>query len=68
MDLIYSISCFRMPSTNPTVGGDAEDVTKGGDVSSTSTRTNVDDVETIMSQMHDLSFMLEGNLSIPQKR
>lgn len=58
----------RMPSTNPTVGGGAEDVTKGGDVSSTSTRTNVDDVETIMSQMHDLSFMLEGNLSIPQKR
>lgn len=58
----------RMPNTNPTVEGDAEDITKGGDVSSARTRSNVDDVETIMSQMHDLSFMLDSNLSIPQKR
>uniref|UniRef100_A0A7N0TB56 DUF7815 domain-containing protein n=1 Tax=Kalanchoe fedtschenkoi TaxID=63787 RepID=A0A7N0TB56_KALFE len=28
--------------------------------------TNMNDVETIMSQMHDLSFMLESNLSIPE--
>ena len=26
-----------------------------------------DGVEMLMSQMHDLSFMLENNLSIPQK-
>jgi len=26
-----------------------------------------DDVEMLMSQMHDLSFMLENNLSIPPK-
>lgn len=27
----------------------------------------IDDVEMLMSQMHDLSFMLESNLSIPSK-
>lgn len=57
----------RMPVASSKVAGDAEDVTKGGDVSSARTTPNVDDVEILMSQMKDLSFMLESNLSIPQK-
>lgn len=56
-----------MPVASSKVAGDAEDVTKGGDVSSARTTPNVDDVEILMSQMKDLSFMLESNLSIPQK-
>jgi hypothetical protein len=56
-----------MPVANSKVAGDAEDVTKGGDVSSSRTTPNADDAEKIMSQMKDLSFMLESNLSIPQK-
>jgi hypothetical protein len=56
-----------MPVANSEVAGDAEDVTKGGDVSGTRTTQNADDVERLMSQMKDLSFMLESNLSIPHK-
>ncbi|KAJ7948130.1 putative Dentin sialophosphoprotein [Quillaja saponaria] len=46
--------------------GKAEDV-KGGDVSGTKSGSNADDVEMLMSQMHDISFMLESNLSVPPK-
>lgn len=67
LDLICSVACFRMLVANSRVAGDAEDVTKGGDVSSARTTPNADDVEKIMSQMNDLSFMLESNLSIPRK-
>jgi hypothetical protein len=67
LDLICSVACFRMPVANSEVAGDAEDVTKGGDVSGTRTTQNADDVERLMSQMKDLSFMLESNLSIPHK-
>ncbi|KAM5580589.1 hypothetical protein ABKV19_010039 [Rosa sericea] len=46
-----------------------EDVAKdGGDIFSAKTGSKSEDVEKIMSQMHDLSFMLESNLSIPLKR
>ncbi|XP_062009425.1 uncharacterized protein LOC133726002 [Rosa rugosa] len=46
-----------------------EDVAKdGGDIFSAKTVSKSEDVEKIMSQMHDLSFMLEGNLSLPPKR
>lgn len=43
------------------------DTTSGnsGDVSTTA--GSIDGVEMLMSQMHDLSFMLENNLSIPPK-
>lgn len=68
MDLIYYVACFRMANTSSRIGGDAEDVTKGDDFSGTRTRTNSSDVESIMSQMKDLSFMLESNLSIPRRR
>ncbi|KAI9072988.1 hypothetical protein K1719_045021 [Acacia pycnantha] len=42
-------------------GGDS------GDVSSAKLGSNVDDVEMLLSQMHDLSFMLESGLSVPPK-
>lgn len=38
-----------------------------GDVSSANLGSNVDDVEMLLSQMHDLSFMLESELSFPPK-
>ncbi|KAK4286281.1 hypothetical protein QN277_002860 [Acacia crassicarpa] len=38
-----------------------------GDVSSAKVGSNVDDVEMLLSQMHDLSFMLESELSVPPK-
>ncbi|KAF7823156.1 mucin-21-like isoform X1 [Senna tora] len=38
-----------------------------GDASSSKLGSNVDDVEMLLSQMHDLSFMLESKLSVPQK-
>lgn len=57
-----------MAETSSKAGGDDEDVTKGDDVSSAKTWSNSSDVESIMSQMKDLSFMLESNLSIPLKR
>lgn len=58
-----SVACFRIPGN----GENAGEATKGGDVSSATTRSSTNDVETIMSQMHDLSFMLANNLSIPPK-
>ncbi|KAG6722238.1 uncharacterized protein LOC122303788 [Carya illinoinensis] len=61
-------SSDRMAETSSKAGGDDEDVTKGDDVSSAKTWSNSSDVESIMSQMKDLSFMLESNLSIPLKR
>ncbi|XP_034892400.1 uncharacterized protein [Populus alba] len=42
--------------------GNTEDLKKGEN-----TRSKADEVEMLMSQMHDLSFMLESNLSVPQK-
>lgn len=38
-----------------------------GDVSSAKLGSNVEDVEMLLSQMHDLSFMLESELSVPPK-
>ncbi|CAK7349002.1 unnamed protein product [Dovyalis caffra] len=51
----------RIDSVNQD-GESAEEVKKGEN-----TRSKDDDVEMLMSQMHDLSFMLESNLSVPQK-
>ena len=51
------------------VGTKDEDAAKDEvDVFSAKAGSKSDDVEKIMSQMHDLSFMLESNLSIPPKR
>ncbi|XP_048435120.1 uncharacterized protein LOC103968015 isoform X2 [Pyrus x bretschneideri] len=49
-------------------GKKSEDVVEGGDVSIVRAGSKSDDVERIMSQMHDLSFMLESTLSIPPKQ
>ncbi|ONI18407.1 hypothetical protein PRUPE_3G214000 [Prunus persica] len=46
----------------------SEDVAEGGDVSGARAGSKSEDAERIMSQMHDLSFMLESSLSIPPKR
>ncbi|OWM75391.1 uncharacterized protein LOC116195740 [Punica granatum] len=45
--------------------GNIAEAVKGEDT--TNTRSSKTDVERIMSQMHDLSFMLDSNLSIPQR-
>ncbi|XP_061969562.1 uncharacterized protein LOC133692542 isoform X2 [Populus nigra] len=42
--------------------GNTEDLKKGENK-----RSKADEVEMLMLQMHDLSFMLESNLSVPQK-
>lgn len=36
-------------------------------ITTTQTTESNDDVGMLMSQMHDLSFMLESNLSVPSK-
>lgn len=51
---------FRVANVDETGG-------ESGDVSSAKLGSNVDDVETLLSQMHDLSFMLESKLSVPPK-
>lgn len=55
----------RSPDANTKVGGNSEDVAKAGDDYGAETTFKGNDVETLLSQMHDLSFMLESNLSIP---
>lgn len=57
----FSVECFRINSVNQD-DGNTEDLKKGEN-----TRSKADEVEMLMSQMHDLSFMLESNLSVPQK-
>ncbi|KAM0958862.1 hypothetical protein EV1_023904 [Malus domestica] len=49
-------------------GKKSEGLAQGGDVSSVRAGSKSDDVERIMSQMHDLSFMLESTLSIRPKQ
>lgn len=55
----------RTADANTKVGGNSEEVAKAGDVYSAETTSKANDVEALLSQMHDLSFMLESNLSIP---
>ncbi|KAK2649267.1 hypothetical protein Ddye_016756 [Dipteronia dyeriana] len=56
-------------TSEPSVSDRISDVNaKDNDVPTATTRSTTDNVETIISQMHDLSFMLESNLSIPQKQ
>ncbi|XVE78435.1 hypothetical protein DITRI_Ditri13aG0144900 [Diplodiscus trichospermus] len=58
----------RMADANVRDGNNNDDeVAKDGDFSTATTGSKTDDVEIVMSQMHDLSFMLESNLSIPAK-
>ncbi|KAK9285614.1 hypothetical protein L1049_024810 [Liquidambar formosana] len=56
----------RIADENAKVGENSEHAGKGEDVLFATTRSKANDVEMLMSQMHDLSFMLESNLSIPK--
>ncbi|CAK9148833.1 unnamed protein product [Ilex paraguariensis] len=56
----------RIADAKTEVGGDGGEAAESIDIFSTTTRPK-DDVETLLSQMHDLSFMLESNLSVPTK-
>ncbi|KAB2613584.1 hypothetical protein D8674_035900 [Pyrus ussuriensis x Pyrus communis] len=58
----------RLADASTNNGQKSEDVAEGGDVSSARAGSKSDDVERIMSQMHDLSFMLESTLSMPPKQ
>ncbi|XP_048435119.1 uncharacterized protein LOC103968015 isoform X1 [Pyrus x bretschneideri] len=58
----------RLGDASTNDGKKSEDVVEGGDVSSVRAGSKSDDVERIMSQMHDVSFMLESTLSIPPKQ
>ncbi|KAJ0052400.1 hypothetical protein Pint_01993 [Pistacia integerrima] len=58
----------RIPDVNTTNGGNAREAAKSEDASNTTTKTTTNDVEMLMSQMHDLSFMLASNLSVPSKQ
>lgn len=50
------------------VGGNSGQAANGDDVSNGATRSEKTDLEMLLSQMHDLSFMLESNLSVPQNQ
>ncbi|XVF20997.1 hypothetical protein REPUB_Repub12eG0052800 [Reevesia pubescens] len=56
----------RMVDANVRDGNNAG-VAKDGDFPNATTGSKFDDIEILMSQMHDLSFMLESSLSIPPK-
>ncbi|XP_059661095.1 uncharacterized protein LOC132307382 [Cornus florida] len=56
----------RMADTKNEVGENVGQAAKDGDVPSATTQTK-DDAENLFSQMHDLSFMLKNNLSVPSK-
>ena len=56
-----------MADANVRGGNNNAEVVKHGDFSTATKGSKTDDVEILMSQMHDLSFMLESNLSIPPK-
>ncbi|KAK3184402.1 hypothetical protein Dsin_031688 [Dipteronia sinensis] len=56
-------------TSEPSVSDRISDVNaKDIDVPTATTGSTTDNVEMLISQMHDLSFMLESNLSIPQKQ
>ncbi|XP_065875179.1 uncharacterized protein [Euphorbia lathyris] len=57
----------KMSSMNEP-GGMAEEVDISGNFLNGIAESQTAGIERLMSQMHDLSFMLESNLSIPQKR
>ncbi|XP_015881178.3 uncharacterized protein LOC107417123 [Ziziphus jujuba] len=58
----------RKTEANAIDGRNSESVEESGDVSGAKTMSKPDDVEMLMSQMHDLSFMLDSNLSVPSKQ
>lgn len=59
---LHSVACFRSPNANA-----KDEEHTGGDVSSAAKSSKSNDAETLISQMHDLSFMLKSELSVPSK-
>lgn len=59
-------ACFRISDVKAEDGVNAGDSAKGDILSAT--KRSTEDLETLMSQMHDLSFMLASDLSIPPKQ
>ncbi|XP_050208066.1 uncharacterized protein LOC126657427 [Mercurialis annua] len=57
----------RMASIEGIDGGSSEEFGESRDFCDGNTKSKASNVEALMSQMHDLSFMLESNLSVPQK-
>ncbi|XWS36774.1 hypothetical protein CRYUN_Cryun20dG0114700 [Craigia yunnanensis] len=57
----------RMADANVRGGNNNAEVAKDGDFSTATTGSKTDDIQLLMSQIHDLSFMLESNLSTPPK-
>ncbi|KAK0589713.1 hypothetical protein LWI29_017696 [Acer saccharum] len=59
----------KIMTSEPSVSDRISDVNaKDNDVPTATARSTTDNVEMLISQMHDLSFMLESNLSIPEKQ
>lgn len=58
----------RVVDNKVEVGGNSGQAANGDDVSNGATRSEKTDLEMLLSQMHDLSFMLESNLSVPQNQ
>ncbi|XWS47418.1 hypothetical protein CRYUN_Cryun14cG0150500 [Craigia yunnanensis] len=54
-----------MAGANVRGGNNNAEVAKDVDFSTATKGSKTDDIETLMPQMHDLSFMLESNLSLP---
>lgn len=57
-----------MADANVGGGNNNAEVVKDGDFCTVTAGSKTDDMEILMSQMHDLSFMLESNLSVPPKK
>lgn len=57
-----------MADANVGGGNNNAEVVKDGDFSTVTAGSKTDDMEILMSQMHDLSFMLESDLSVPPKK
>ncbi|RVW97505.1 hypothetical protein CK203_026301 [Vitis vinifera] len=68
MPMAMGMACFqkRKADTSAEDGGRLEQSVKDEDILDATTSSKAEDVEMLMSQMHDLSFMLESKLSVPQ--
>lgn len=66
IDPYFFFVCFRKADRTAEDGGKLEQAPKHDDIFDASAGSKVDDVDILISQMHDLSFMLESKLSVPQ--
>lgn len=66
IDPHFFFACFRKADRSAEDGGRLEQSVKDEDILDATTSSKAEDIEMLMSQMHDLSFMLESKLSVPQ--